>query len=126
MSCPVVAAVVLGIAITQPDKVHLREVDDPLWPQVLPLLAELKKAFTLLAKDFDALASQAAAAVNTEAGLNDVSSSSVIMMNVVIIKLSALVCINIVLVKFAINMRNHSTNITTTTTASNGLCAGNV
>lgn len=36
---------ILGLSFTQPDKVHLWEVDHPQWNDVMPLLLEMKEAF---------------------------------------------------------------------------------
>jgi hypothetical protein len=44
-----------GLAFTQPDKVHIREAHDPLWPQALALLQEMATLFSALAEKMDAL-----------------------------------------------------------------------
>lgn len=48
-----------GVSITQPDKVHLQETSDPDWPNVMPLLEELRTAFGAHAKEFNDLLKQA-------------------------------------------------------------------
>lgn len=35
-----------GLHLLQPDKVHLRETSDPLWPHVVPLLSEMEHTFS--------------------------------------------------------------------------------
>ena len=37
-----------GVAFTQPDKLHIRERDDPLWPLALELLREMEEVFAEL------------------------------------------------------------------------------
>jgi hypothetical protein len=44
-----------GLAFTQPDKVHIREAHDPLWPHALALLQEMATLFSALAERMDAL-----------------------------------------------------------------------
>lgn len=44
-----------GIPFTQPDKVHLRESQDPEWPHVLLLLAEMRSVFGDLARRMEIL-----------------------------------------------------------------------
>ena len=39
----------LGAHLTQPDKIHMHETDDPEWHKVLPLLKEMEKQFKSLA-----------------------------------------------------------------------------
>jgi hypothetical protein len=41
-----------GVAFTQPDKVHMREVDDPLWGHALALLEEMSATFSALDRRF--------------------------------------------------------------------------
>ena len=45
----------IGVSITQPDKIHLQETDDPHWADMLALLRELREVFAAQAKDFDDL-----------------------------------------------------------------------
>lgn len=42
-----------GLAFTQPDKVHLTEVNDPLWPHVIELLFEMDQIFSNLSQNFE-------------------------------------------------------------------------
>ncbi|KAJ1441705.1 hypothetical protein B484DRAFT_415090 [Ochromonadaceae sp. CCMP2298] len=46
----------LGLAMTQPDKVHIRENGDPLWAQAQALLGELSTVFAAQASQFEAIA----------------------------------------------------------------------
>lgn len=48
-----------GLAFTQPDKVHLKEESDPLWPHALALIAEMVQAFQSAALEADAILMQA-------------------------------------------------------------------
>jgi len=45
----------LGMAFTQPDKVHLRETDDPDWPHVMSLLQAMNQRFGGTRKAIDQL-----------------------------------------------------------------------
>lgn len=52
----------LGLSFTQPDKVHMNETSDPLYPHVLPLLSAMEQAFADLSSrmsDIHATAIQA-------------------------------------------------------------------
>mmetsp|Transcript_32495 Transcript_32495/g.54360 ORF Transcript_32495/g.54360 Transcript_32495/m.54360 type:complete len:919 (+) Transcript_32495:62-2818(+) len=50
----------LGVSITQPDKIHLQETDDPEWEQMMDLLNELQGVFSAQARAFNQIASTAA------------------------------------------------------------------
>ena len=62
------------MSITQPDKIHLQETDDPNWGTMQQLLAELREAFALQSQHFNDLVKQAA-----DAGLAAVSIIIVIL-----------------------------------------------
>lgn len=49
----------LKLPLTQPDKVHMGEVHDPLWPYVLPLLSTMERSFGEIADEMDSIRSQA-------------------------------------------------------------------
>ncbi len=51
----------LGISLTQPDKVHLTESSDPQWAQAMALLKEMDKVMTAHKAAFDKIQETAAA-----------------------------------------------------------------
>lgn len=42
----------LGLSFTQPDKIHLNEVDDPQWNDMMDLLQEMDRLFAISSKEF--------------------------------------------------------------------------
>lgn len=58
-----------GLAFTQPDKVHLKEVADPDWPRALALLREMSAVFAGFDARMQALQAELRAALRDEAAL---------------------------------------------------------
>ena len=42
----------LGLSFTQPDKIHLDEIDDPQWEDMMSLLQEMDRVFAISSKEF--------------------------------------------------------------------------
>ena len=60
----------LGLSLTQPDKIHMDETDDPQWNDMTALLAELDRVFAKSYSQFEALLGDDARSMMGEVGIS--------------------------------------------------------